>query len=82
MKNLIATLSSVLALEIATTNAARQFYHVHGGLNKRQMTWQCGDGKTCAEACGQGFISCYDDNHCFNPSDGETCCGEGRGSEY
>jgi hypothetical protein len=82
MKNFIPTLLSALAFEIATTNAGRQFYHVHGGLDKRQVTNECGAGNNCVEACGQGFINCWDDNYCFNPSAGETCCANGGGSEY
>ncbi|CAI4210601.1 unnamed protein product [Parascedosporium putredinis] len=38
---------------------------------------ECGDGNTCAEACGAGYEQCDSDdtsNHCFNPSAGETCC--------
>jgi hypothetical protein len=81
MKNFIATLSSVLALEIATTNAGRQFYHVHGGLDKRQTTSTC-YGDNCADACGQDYISCWSSDYCFNPSAGETCCANGDGSEY
>jgi hypothetical protein len=41
-------------------------------------TTVCGEGATCAEACGTGYEQCFsnDDSagHCFNPSAGETCC--------
>jgi hypothetical protein len=44
---------------------------------------QCGDGNTCAEACGAGYDICPSDGtaiHCFNPTASETCCPDGTGS--
>jgi len=38
---------------------------------------ECGEGNTCAEACGAGYEQCESsasENHCFNPAAGETCC--------
>ncbi|KAJ4149581.1 hypothetical protein NW754_001019 [Fusarium falciforme] len=38
------------------------------GYQPEQST--CGDGSTCAEACGQGYETCPsndDSTHCYNP---------------
>lgn len=46
---------------------------------------KCGDGETCAEACGADFAQCpSDDNlvHCFNPAAAQNCCHDGSGSMY
>ena len=46
---------------------------------------ECGDGATCAEACGAGFEECPSSgvNSCYNPAAGETCCsGLGLGSMF
>ncbi|KAK7418524.1 hypothetical protein QQX98_003868 [Neonectria punicea] len=43
----------------------------------------CGDGNTCAEACGEGFETCPsqdDATHCFNPAGKQTCCSDGSGN--
>ncbi|KAI8963870.1 hypothetical protein F5Y11DRAFT_346118 [Daldinia sp. FL1419] len=37
----------------------------------------CGDGDTCAEACGKGFAQCASKDgvvHCFNKTAKQTCC--------
>ncbi|KAI1302975.1 hypothetical protein F5Y03DRAFT_193150 [Xylaria venustula] len=42
----------------------------------------CGDGDTCAEACGKGFTQCHSKDHlthCYNPVKKETCCPNGSG---
>ncbi|KAI0813960.1 hypothetical protein GGR55DRAFT_633343 [Xylaria sp. FL0064] len=42
----------------------------------------CGDGHTCAEACGKGFQQCHskdDLTHCYNPIKKQTCCPNGSG---
>ncbi|KAK5625053.1 hypothetical protein RRF57_000769 [Xylaria bambusicola] len=42
----------------------------------------CGEGDTCAEACGKGFTKCDSKDHlthCFNPSKEQTCCPNGSG---
>ncbi|KAK3187388.1 hypothetical protein K4F52_003733 [Lecanicillium sp. MT-2017a] len=44
---------------------------------------KCGDGDTCAEACGAGFEQCASDDgvaHCFNPTAKQSCCQDGSGS--
>ncbi|CAG9997615.1 unnamed protein product [Clonostachys byssicola] len=44
---------------------------------------QCGDGNTCAEACGQGYTECAangDTKHCYNPDKAQKCCGDGTGN--
>ncbi|KAK4240907.1 hypothetical protein C8A03DRAFT_12804 [Achaetomium macrosporum] len=43
----------------------------------------CGEGATCAEACGAGYTTCASgDNqvHCFNPTAGEICCPDKSGN--
>lgn len=47
-----------------------------GGAYEPEET-DCGDGDTCAEACGKTFEQCDSANgvnSCFDPSAGETCC--------
>jgi len=44
---------------------------------------ECGDGNTCAEACGAGYDQCKsEDNlvHCFNPEAGQSCCNDDTGN--
>ncbi|KFA48144.1 hypothetical protein S40293_08885 [Stachybotrys chartarum IBT 40293] len=43
----------------------------------------CGEGDTCAEACGAGFAECASTNdavHCFNPEAQQQCCTDGTGN--
>ncbi|KAH7165485.1 hypothetical protein EDB81DRAFT_254896 [Dactylonectria macrodidyma] len=43
----------------------------------------CGDGNTCAEACGEGYETCPstdDSTHCFNPANAQICCSDGSGN--
>jgi len=79
----------ILAL-IAGSEATRQPYVIARapassllGLAHRDtdgytpQTELCGDGNTCAEACGAGYEQCASNDsftHCFNPTAGETCC--------
>jgi hypothetical protein len=40
-------------------------------------TTECGEGDSCVEACGEGFMECMANgvaNHCYRPGAGETCC--------
>ena len=47
---------------------------------------ECGEGDTCAEACGSGFEECESSggvSSCYNPDAGETCCSDlGLGSMF
>ncbi|KAI1113445.1 hypothetical protein F5Y14DRAFT_417755 [Nemania sp. NC0429] len=46
------------------------------------MEQLCGDGDTCAEACGKGFKQCAskdDLTHCYNSLKKQTCCPGGTG---
>ncbi|KAF5007449.1 hypothetical protein FDECE_6211 [Fusarium decemcellulare] len=93
------TLASIVLVACATNVAAaidqRQPYQpikgpVQGislsrrstpGYQPEQST--CGDGSTCAEACGQGYESCPsndDSTHCYNPLAKQTCCSDGTGN--
>ncbi|KAI0453115.1 hypothetical protein F5B21DRAFT_311291 [Xylaria acuta] len=58
------------------------------GLHRREIEGYtpveqlCGDGDTCAEACGKGFSQCAskdDLTHCYNRSKKQTCCPGGTG---
>jgi len=43
----------------------------------------CGEGNTCAEACGGGYTQCTSNDaatHCFNPEAGQNCCTDGTGN--
>ncbi|KAF7543611.1 hypothetical protein G7Z17_g10606 [Cylindrodendrum hubeiense] len=43
----------------------------------------CGDGNTCAEACGTGYETCVSNDsstHCYNPADDQICCSDGSGN--
>ncbi|KAK2070257.1 hypothetical protein P8C59_004769 [Phyllachora maydis] len=43
----------------------------------------CGDGNTCAEACGAGFETCASSDsavHCYNPAVQQTCCPDKSGN--
>jgi hypothetical protein len=45
----------------------------------------CGDGDTCAQACGAGYVTCASSDaaiHCYNVDAKETCCPNGSGSAY
>lgn len=60
-----------------------------GAMVKRQggyypSTHQCGEGATCAEACGVGQEQCPSTSGivCFDPTIGDTCCPDGTGSEF
>ncbi|KAH8656960.1 hypothetical protein BGZ60DRAFT_341118, partial [Tricladium varicosporioides] len=58
-------------------------------LSKRQnsgyepfRSW-CGAGPDCASSCGANYVQCGSndrDLHCFNPSNQETCCSDGKGN--
>jgi hypothetical protein len=60
------------------------------GLSRRQLPdgyvpeqTVCGEGTTCAQACGDGYTTCASGDsaiHCFNPAAKETCCPNGSGS--
>ena len=61
------------------------------GLHRRDLEGYaptellCGEGDTCAEACGKGFDKCNSNDHlthCYNPSKKQTCCPNGSGGAY
>lgn len=52
-----------------------------GGYKPEEQ--HCGEGATCADACGAGFDQCSAANgvaHCYNPGAGQSCCVDGSGS--
>lgn len=43
----------------------------------------CGEGATCAQACGAGYTTCASKDstiHCYNPDAKQTCCPDNSGS--
>ena len=75
MRNSIL-LSAICATTAVT--AVQQFTHNlwhKNSLDKRQSLY-CGEGNTCADACGSGYAQCgdADEFNCYNYADGETCC--------
>jgi len=45
---------------------------------------QCGEGSTCAEACGAGYTTCASSDeqvHCYNSAANEVCCPNMSGSK-
>ncbi|PKS08969.1 hypothetical protein jhhlp_003582 [Lomentospora prolificans] len=82
------TIAAVLALAATVASENVKFTRAApaqlGRLLRRQEdagyepeVRECGDGNTCAEACGAGYEQCESTdsaNHCFNPAAGETCC--------
>ncbi|KAH6889605.1 hypothetical protein B0T10DRAFT_571569 [Thelonectria olida] len=52
-----------------------------GGYSPRQGL--CGEGSTCADACGDGYTICPSNNpwtQCYNPTVQQTCCPDGTGN--
>ena len=49
-------------------------------------TTECGEGDSCAAACGDGYLECMANgvaNRCYKPAAGEKCCAyTGNGSKY
>ena len=62
-----------------------------GALSKRGIGYRpefgaCEEGQeTCSDACGDGFEECGTGTDaavfCYNPDEGETCCGDKDGSK-
>ena len=56
-------------------------------MMKRQgyypTTHLCGQGETCAEACGPTQVQCPSDAglYCYDPTVGDHCCPDGTGSK-
>lgn len=57
------------------------------GMGKRQEgyypdTTECGEGDTCAEACGPTYKECSGATPvCYDPTQGQHCCNDGTGSK-
>lgn len=63
--------------------------HQMFGLGRRQTDGYqptqsiCGEGATCADACGAGYATCASSDttiHCYNPAAKQTCCPDNSGS--
>jgi hypothetical protein len=46
-------------------------------------THLCGEGETCAEACGATYVQCPSTSgtYCYDPTIGDHCCRDGSGSQ-
>ena len=46
-------------------------------------THLCGEGETCAEACGATYVQCPSTSgtYCYDPAVGDHCCRDGSGSQ-
>lgn len=98
--NLIPTTSNMLTKALAlaaisTAILAEDFFspnHLNfGAMMKRQggyypTTHPCGQGDTCAEACGPTEITCPSAPgtglYCYDPTIGDHCCADGSGSTF
>jgi len=76
---------------ISTTVLSAEFFSPNhfGAMMKRQGgyypgTHLCGQGDTCAEACGPTEITCPSDPgtglYCYDPVAGDHCCSDGSGN--
>ena len=75
---------------VSTAVFASDFYspaYNFGAMMKRQggyypSTHLCGQGDTCAEACGPTQIQCPSESglYCYDPAVGDHCCSDGSGS--
>ncbi|KAH8912610.1 hypothetical protein BR93DRAFT_87986 [Coniochaeta sp. PMI_546] len=63
--------------------------HQMFGLGRRQTDGYqptqsiCGEGATCADACGAGYATCASSDttiHCYNPAAKQTCCPDNSGN--
>ncbi|KAI0199236.1 hypothetical protein F4808DRAFT_217895 [Astrocystis sublimbata] len=70
--------SQTLADQLARDSASNIF-----GIDRRQVEGYnptdqlCGEGNTCAEACGKGFRQCASNDdltHCYNRAKKQICC--------
>jgi len=69
-------LSSILlpAFLACGTLAEDFFRFAPGSLFDKRVS--CGHGATCREACGGGATECGPNGYCYDPTLGETCCGD------
>lgn len=76
---------------LSTSVFASEFYssvNTFGAMLKRQgggyhpTTHICGQGDTCAEACGPTTVQCPSKSglYCYDPTVGEHCCPDLTGS--
>lgn len=76
----IALLATTTSLVSSSSDDSPMEYP--NGLMKRQSgafipSTTHGNGKTCADAFGPGFVTCGKGIQCVNPAQGQTCCSEG-----
>ncbi|KAM0280930.1 hypothetical protein ACHAQH_003819 [Verticillium albo-atrum] len=85
----LALATSAAAQEFITFTRASQSVRDFGVLRRQSDGYQpedevcAGEGSTCAEACGTGYLQCSSSDsavHCYNPEASESCCATGTGS--
>ncbi|KAF3350687.1 Cyanovirin-N-like protein [Verticillium dahliae VDG2] len=85
----LALATSAAAQEFITFTRASQSTRDFGLLRRQSDGYQpedevcAGEGSTCAEACGTGYLQCSSSDssvHCYNPAANESCCSTGTGS--
>ncbi|KAG7134123.1 hypothetical protein HYQ46_009161 [Verticillium longisporum] len=85
----LALATSAAAQEFITFTRASQSTRDFGVLRRQSNGYQpedevcAGEGSTCAEACGTGYLQCSSSDssvHCYNPAANESCCSTGTGS--
>lgn len=86
-----ATAAAVLAFAANVAAEPQPFLAVMPGLSLMRRdtngytpdVTKCGNGDTCAQACGAGFAQCPSEDkvaHCFNPTAKQACCLDGSGN--
>ncbi|KAB5571918.1 hypothetical protein GE09DRAFT_1170305 [Coniochaeta sp. 2T2.1] len=80
-----ATPEQPLAYKPLMKMSVHQMFGIHrrqsDGYTPTQST--CGEGATCADACGAGYDTCAsngDTIHCYNPAAKQTCCPDNTGN--
>jgi len=66
---------SLLSCLEVTAFQHRTAYNALHTLMKRRY---CGQGNTCADACGAGYEQCVSPTMCYNPTVGDQCCSTGE----
>lgn len=75
---LALTLLGAQSCALAAINLRRMTFLELAGLEERQtITHYCGEGDTCAEACGAGYETCISYPTCYDAAAGDVCCSDG-----
>jgi len=95
---LVKSLSALAVFAVAAVSASepmpykplmKMSIHQMFGVHRRQSDGYsptqsvCGQGATCADACGAGYETCASKDqtvHCYNPAAKQTCCPDNSGN--